>query len=85
VWNVVIDGFGNHDPGAGRYNGERTRWDTLHRAGTGLPGSRAPYTVAGLRARVAAHLDDYPPESAPTVPPLRDTPLSKHSSLLDED
>lgn len=30
VWNALIDGFGNHDPGAGRYNGMRPRWDVLH-------------------------------------------------------
>lgn len=30
VWNVVVDGFGNHDPGAGRRNQQRSRWDTLH-------------------------------------------------------
>ena len=30
IWNVVIDGFGNHDPGAGRRNQRRSRWDTLH-------------------------------------------------------
>jgi hypothetical protein len=30
VWNRLIDGFGNHDPGAGRYNGLRPRWDVLH-------------------------------------------------------
>jgi hypothetical protein len=30
VWNVIIDGFGNHDPGAGRYNGLRPKWDVLH-------------------------------------------------------
>lgn len=30
VWNRMIDGFGNHDPGKGRYLGERTRWDVLH-------------------------------------------------------
>ncbi|PFG45131.1 Eco29kI restriction endonuclease [Georgenia soli] len=30
VWNAVVDGFGNHDPGAGRRNGVRSRWDTLH-------------------------------------------------------
>ena len=31
IWNVVVDGFGNHDPGAGRRNQRRSRWDTLHR------------------------------------------------------
>lgn len=33
VWNSLIDGFGNHDPGSGRYsryNGMRPRWDVLH-------------------------------------------------------
>lgn len=30
VWNALIDGFGNHDPGKGRINGLRPRWDTLH-------------------------------------------------------
>lgn len=30
VWNVAIDGFGNHDPGAGRRGMKRPRWDILH-------------------------------------------------------
>lgn len=30
VWNAVVDGFGNHDPGKGRIAGLRPRWDTLH-------------------------------------------------------
>ncbi|MDR8079508.1 Eco29kI family restriction endonuclease [Burkholderia cenocepacia] len=30
LWNALIDGFGNHDPGSGRYNGLRPRWDVLH-------------------------------------------------------
>jgi len=30
IWNVVLDGFGNHDPGSGRYKGEITWWDVLH-------------------------------------------------------
>jgi hypothetical protein len=30
LWNVVVDGFGNHDPGSGRYSGMRPSWDTLH-------------------------------------------------------
>lgn len=30
VWNALLDGFGNHDPGKGRINGVRSRWDTLH-------------------------------------------------------
>jgi hypothetical protein len=30
AWNVTIDGFGNHDPGAGRRAMKRPRWDILH-------------------------------------------------------
>ena len=30
VWNRCLDGFGVNDPGRGRYNGERSWWDTLH-------------------------------------------------------
>lgn len=30
LWNSVIDGFGNHDPGRGRYNQVRSEWDTIH-------------------------------------------------------
>jgi hypothetical protein len=30
LWNKVIDGFGNHNPGKGRHAGLRPRWDVLH-------------------------------------------------------
>lgn len=30
LWNILIDGFGNHDPGKGRHAGLRPRWDVLH-------------------------------------------------------
>ena len=30
VWNVAVDGFGNHDPGAGRSGSRRPPWDILH-------------------------------------------------------
>ena len=30
VWNRCVDGFGNHDPGKGRYQQQRSAWDTLH-------------------------------------------------------
>lgn len=30
IWNSLIDGFGNHDPGSGRHKGARPNWDTLH-------------------------------------------------------
>jgi hypothetical protein len=30
VWNSLVDGFGNHNPGKGRHAGMRPRWDVLH-------------------------------------------------------
>jgi hypothetical protein len=30
LWNTVVDGFGNHDPGRGRYNQAVSEWDILH-------------------------------------------------------
>ena len=30
IWNTVVDGFGNHDPGKGRLNMRRPRWDVVH-------------------------------------------------------
>lgn len=30
LWNKLIDGFGNHDPGKGRHAGFCPRWDVLH-------------------------------------------------------
>lgn len=30
LWNVVIEGFGIHTPGAGRKKQVRSKWDTLH-------------------------------------------------------
>ena len=30
IWNSVIDGFGNHDPGSGRKGQVQSPWDMLH-------------------------------------------------------
>lgn len=30
LWNTVVDGFGNHDPGSGRYEQAKSEWDVLH-------------------------------------------------------
>ena len=30
LWNSVVDGFGNHNPGKGRYNQAKSEWDVLH-------------------------------------------------------
>ncbi len=30
LWNTLLDGFGNHDPGKGRYQQAKSDWDVLH-------------------------------------------------------
>jgi hypothetical protein len=45
LWNLVIDGFGNHDPGSGRYNQRRSRWDTLH-PGRSWAGKCKPHSLS---------------------------------------
>ena len=45
IWNSCIDGFGNHDPGSGRYNQAKSDWDVLHpgrRWAGNLKGAHAP-------------------------------------------
>lgn len=49
LWNKVIDGFGNHNPGKGRHAGMRPRWDVLH------PG-RAWATNLAERSETAAEI-----------------------------
>jgi Eco29kI restriction endonuclease len=57
VWNVAVDGFGNHAPGGGREQQARSLWDTLH-PGRGwafrLPESTR--SVAEVQALVMYHL-----------------------------
>jgi hypothetical protein len=30
LWNSVVDGFGNHTPGAGRFKQAKSDWDVIH-------------------------------------------------------
>ncbi|MBQ7585505.1 MAG: Eco29kI family restriction endonuclease [Desulfovibrionaceae bacterium] len=30
VWNIILDGFGNHNPGKGRHRGKMPFWDCVH-------------------------------------------------------
>ena len=30
LWNIAVDGFGNHDPGKGRYEQAKSDWDVIH-------------------------------------------------------
>lgn len=57
LWNHYLDGFGNHDPGKGRYQGLRPRWDVLHpgRAWANKCQPRSE-TAADIQRDVTTHL-----------------------------
>jgi hypothetical protein len=56
VWNSVLDGFGNHDPGIGRYFGARPDWDELH-PGRSWAAKCAP--AKRTKAQIIARVDGY--------------------------
>jgi hypothetical protein len=43
LWNAWVDGFGNHDPGGGRYNQARSQWDVIH------PGRKWAEKLKGIK------------------------------------
>jgi len=49
LWNTTVDGFGNHDPGAGRYEQAISEWDVLH---PGRPWSRKLTGIAPDREAI---------------------------------
>lgn len=62
VWNGMLDGFGNHTPGSGRYEGMRPLWDVLHPGrGWAMKCRPRPETPQELAASVAEYLDRHPP------------------------
>lgn len=48
VWNSTLDGFGNHDPGSGRYNSQKPPWDVVH---PGDPGQKRCNPIEGPKQR----------------------------------
>lgn len=69
VWNVLIDGFGNHDPGKGRTTQARSYWDMLH-PGRAWAAKRpeAKKSVQQLRGEVITHLSGFMLPDLDTVP-----------------
>lgn len=53
LWNTVVDGFGNHDPGSGRYDQARSEWDVIHpgRAWAEKLRGKSP-DLAGIEAKI---------------------------------
>lgn len=65
LWNTLLDGLGNHDPGSGRYQGMKPKWDHVH---PGRPWANRlqkarPETPKELADSAARYLhDNTPPE-----------------------
>ena len=57
VWNLCLDGFGNHDPGSGRRQGEASWWDTLHPGRKWADQLRRVKTTEDARERITRFLD----------------------------
>jgi len=59
LWNRQIDGFGNHDPGKGRRNQQRSQWDTIHPGRPWAKYLREPSVGADeIRENVAKYVTD---------------------------
>lgn len=69
LWNKLIDGFGNHDPGKGRHAGLRPRWDVLH---PGRPWADSCQTRNETADQIIIEIMDY----------LRNNPPSGDDSLI---
>ena len=56
IWNSLIDGFGNHTPGEGRFKGSRPAWDVLH-PGRPWADKCAPSSLS--EEQIRHHIDQY--------------------------
>jgi len=60
LWNRCLDGFGNHDPGAGRAKQQRSPWDCIHE-GRLWANKLSPCAKSKdqLLAEISEYLDNY--------------------------
>jgi hypothetical protein len=57
LWNQVVDGFGNHDPGSGRYYQAISEWDILHPGRTWVANLKGDRPDLGLiKDKIKEHL-----------------------------
>jgi len=61
VWNVCIEGFGLHDPGRGRHEGEIPWWDALHPGRAWAKRLRQTRIAQDAMDRLAHFLEENPP------------------------
>lgn len=66
LWNTVVEGFGNHDPGAGRRGGKRPAWDELH---AGRTWAKRLQPAKLDRPQILAEIASYMSRFSPPPPP----------------
>ena len=60
IWNLYIDGFGNHDPGGGRYGQKRSPWDVIHPGRTwAVRCAENQKTESQIHAALAKAIEDH--------------------------
>ncbi len=58
LWNTSIDGFGNHDPGKGRYEQAKSHWDVIHKGRAWADKCNGvPTSEAVILSNIKSHLD----------------------------
>ncbi len=60
VWNLCIEGFGNHDPGSGRAQGALSWWDALHPGRAWAKKLRQSRTSAEAKQRLKSFIASPP-------------------------
>lgn len=60
LWNRCIDGFGNHNPGKGRYQQQKSAWDCLHQ-GREWADKLSPglVSIEDLLKKIARYFEEY--------------------------
>lgn len=57
LWNMALDGFGNHDPGKGRYEQAKSDWDVIHEGRVWAPRCLGvPTEKAVILSNIEQHL-----------------------------
>jgi hypothetical protein len=68
LWNLVVDGFGNHPPGGGRTKGRKPMWDVLHPGRKWAEKLSASVTAEDVLSLVRKHFLSVPvPPDEPRV------------------
>ena len=68
LWNTLVDGFGNHTPGKGRWDQAKSEWDVIH------PGRAWPEKCKGkavskrtVMTRVIKYMEEFAITSQKTI------------------